>query len=226
MSQDPLALLPLHRQAMAIKTLLCSREGLGAAGALPGVSRYRTPDGIREAVVALRQRPCFRPATFDKGCLPEEFVNVSRRKLYSILVHHFGSMCQSCGERYGHVIDHDHFSRLVRGLLCRVCNTWIDNCVHEDAESCLYAGYLNSPPAERLGLRYPASHRVRAMDEVRKAILGFDIMRSSTWPAGNPSDWRWAIPDAASLDRVASEWWARHPNTLGARPYQPEVIRR
>lgn len=216
MSQDPLALLPPHRQAMAIKTLLCSRDGLGVADALPGLPRYRTPADVRKVVVALRQRPCFRPSTSDKGCPPQAFANASRRKLHSVLVHHYGSMCQSCGERYGHVIDHDHFSRLVRGLLCRVCNTWIDNCVHDDANMCPYAGYLNTPPAERLALRYPASHRVRAMDEVRSAILGFDILESSAWPSANPADWRWEIPDAADLERITSDWWARHSNSRDA----------
>lgn len=223
MSHDPLASLPPHRQAMAIKTLLCSRESLGTKDAFPGLSRYRTPEDIRKAVIALRQRPCFRPQAGDKSEPPEEFANAARRRLYSGLVHHFGSMCQSCGQRYGHVIDHDHISRLVRGLLCRVCNTWIDNCVHEDANVCLYAGYLNVPPAERLALRYPASHRVRAMDEVRRAILGFDIMESSAWPSGNPADWRWEIPDAAYLERVISEWWARHPNSPRAFRLQCEA---
>ncbi|WP_272865736.1 endonuclease domain-containing protein [Mycolicibacterium austroafricanum] len=208
---------------MVIKTLLCSRESLGVADAAHGLSRYRTPEDIRKAVVALRRRPCFRPATGDKGCPPEAFANASRRKLYSALVRRYGPMCQSCGQRYGHVIDHDHFSRLVRGLLCRVCNAWIDNCVHEDANVCPYAGYLNEPPAERLALRYPASHRIRAMDEVRSAILGFDIMESPAWPSANPAAWRWEIPDAAYLEGVASDWWARHPNAPGALRLQREA---
>ena len=65
----------------------------------------------------------------------------------------FGRMCQACGIDYGSRIDHDHRTGLVRGLLCRVCNTWIDTCLH--IENCHWADYLNYPPAEHPKLQYP-----------------------------------------------------------------------
>ena len=218
MSQDPLALLPPHRQAMAIKTLLCSREGLGAADALPGLSRYRTPDGHQEGCRRSAATPVFSARRLSTKVVHRRS---SRMRLDESCIRSSSITSDQCANRA--VSDTDTSSIMI---------TFLDWCVVSSAECatpgsttaytrtpnvCLYAGYLNAPPAERLALRYPASHRVRAMDEVRRAILGFDIMKSSAWPSGNPADWRWEIPDAAYLERVTSEWWARHPNTLGAR---------
>jgi hypothetical protein len=45
--------------------------------------------------------------------------------------------------------------RLVRGMLCWHCNTWIDTCPHP--AGCAWAAYLNNPPALSLRLQYPRS---------------------------------------------------------------------
>ena len=220
---DPLAAFPKHRQPMVIRTLLC-RRGVERVE-IPGVtSSFRSADDIRRVISALKERPCFGPLSRDLGVLPGPFKKASRQRLYDILVDEFGPMCACCGHHYGHVIDHDHFSGFVRGLLCRVCNAWIDTCVHADSAECRYACYLNASPAERLQLRYPASHRQRALDEVRCAILGFDVLDRSTWPSAEPTTWRWAVPDEAELNAVATDWWDRHPDGSHVRSVQRRLI--
>ncbi|WP_179730152.1 endonuclease domain-containing protein [Nocardioides kongjuensis] len=70
-----------------------------------------------------------------------------------LLVDALGPTCHCCGERYPYAIDHDHETGIVRGYLCRDCNARIERCVH--LSGCRFAEYLNSPPAEPLGLRHP-----------------------------------------------------------------------
>lgn len=202
---DILASFAKHRQPMIIRTLLCRRgvERIEISGA---EAVYRSSDEIRTVIAELSKRPCFAPPAFDRGDVPTPFRNSARKRLYETLTGEFGPMCQSCGQRYGHLVDHDHFSGVVRGLLCRVCNTWVDSCVHADSAVCRYAHYLNSPPAERLRLRYPANHRQRALDEVRRLILGFEILDPTSWPSTDPTDWSWSVPDQAQLEEVAAHW--------------------
>ncbi len=88
-------------------------------------------------------------------------------------------MCLACRKRYGWVIDHDHISGMVRGLVCRDCNHVVEFCLHAGSEACHNARFLNEPPAERLQLRYPARHQQKSLDVVRDAILGFDIFDKS-----------------------------------------------
>lgn len=220
---DPLATFPKHRQPMVIRTLVC-RRGVERIE-IPGVAAdYRSSEDIRTVLSVLRERPCFGSPSNDVGSPPVPFKNASRQRLYDALIDEFGPMCQSCGQRYGHVVDHDHFTGLVRGLLCRVCNTWVDTCVHADSADCEYAVYLNAPPAESLKLRYPASHRQRALDEVRRSILGFDVLERRSWPSSDPTDWRWPAPDRAQLTEVASNWWSQHPDAASRRRDQREAL--
>ncbi|WP_440072243.1 hypothetical protein [Streptosporangium sp. OZ121] len=62
----------------------------------------------------------------------------------------------------GVFIDHDPDTMLVRGLLCRHCNTWLEGCPH--VAGCPWGDYLNDPPAAALNLPYPRtalSRRIR-----------------------------------------------------------------
>lgn len=64
-----------------------------------------------------------------------------------------GSQCHACGLRTGVIVEHDHRTGWVRGLVCHHCNVWLDVCPH--AQGCPWAEYLNDPPATSLALPYP-----------------------------------------------------------------------
>lgn len=81
-------------------------------------------------------------------------------------------MCHACGLTLAIVVDHDHFTGFVHGLLCWTCNAWIDECPHLDG--CPRAYYLNDPPARHLRVRYPLAHRDREHDRARIEYLGID----------------------------------------------------
>lgn len=68
------------------------------------------------------------------------------------LIDTFGRACAICGVAPGVFVDHDHFSGLVRGLLCVDCNSRVDWCPH--LRGCIYADYLNDPPALSIALQY------------------------------------------------------------------------
>lgn len=101
-------------------------------------------------------------------------------RLRITLVDQFGPGCQCCGGGLGMIIDHDHFSEVVRGLVCRVCNSGIDFCPHLD--ECAFGRYLNDPPAAHLNLQYPMRPRENQRSTKRKTIelLGVN-------PFGDPS---------------------------------------
>lgn len=79
-----------------------------------------------------------------------------------VLVAEFGALCMICGVSYAVFVDHSHETGMVRGHLCRWCNSRIDFCVH--LEGCLYAEYLNAPPAAHLALPYAVRKERRADD--------------------------------------------------------------
>lgn len=78
----------------------------------------------------------------------------TKGRIRARLVAELGERCHACGGGRGVFIDHEHNERRqVRGLLCRHCNSKIDGCLH--LSGCAWAAYLDRPPAEHLGLRYP-----------------------------------------------------------------------
>ncbi|WP_035304329.1 endonuclease domain-containing protein [Actinokineospora inagensis] len=83
-----------------------------------------------------------------------------------------GSACHACGRDFGTVVDHDHFTGAVRGLLCTHCNNNIDKCPHLSV--CRWADYLNSPPAEHLGIRHPDATKASSWNKDRIELMGFD----------------------------------------------------
>ncbi|MET9734492.1 endonuclease domain-containing protein [Streptomyces sp. NPDC006458] len=91
------------------------------------------------------------------------------------LVDNLGPDCHGCGLYPGAMVDHDHLTGLVRGLLCASCNRVMDECPHLTA--CPRADYLAAPPAAGLVLIYPASEQWRPKESTRQRViseLGFD----------------------------------------------------
>ncbi|AGL13724.1 endonuclease [Actinoplanes sp. N902-109] len=90
------------------------------------------------------------------------------------LVAELGAQCHLCQQSPGAILDHDHFTGLIRGLLCIGCNNNLEECLH--VTGCPRADYLNAPPAARLRLYYPQPDRLAKHDkELRRiAYLGFD----------------------------------------------------
>lgn len=207
---DLLGTFPLHRRAAIVRRHVC--RPAWESGAPPGIGRYRSSEDIRVVIAADDTTSCPPRFTLDKGELPGPFKRPSRQRLYDVLVENFGAMCVACGNRYGQVIDHDHVSGLIRGLVCRDCNQVVERCLHSNSLECGMANYLNAPPALDLQIRYPARHRQRAIDDVRQAILGFDVFDQSRWPSPDPTEWRWTVPDESTLMEVENDWWRRHPN--------------
>ncbi len=106
-----------------------------------------------------------------------------RARLVAVL----GSQCHLCGQCPGAFLDHDHFTGLIRGLLCIGCNNNLEECLH--TTGCPAADYLNAPPAAHLGLYYPKPDRLaKHSKELRRiAYLGFD-------PRFQPRSRRLSVP--------------------------------
>lgn len=88
------------------------------------------------------------------------------------LTEHLGPHCHACHRRPGQSVDHDHFTGLVRGMLCIHCNTHIDTCPH--LSGCPWADYLNDPPAAHLALHYPKMAAFRRNQRAKIAQAGYD----------------------------------------------------
>lgn len=125
---------------------------------------------------------------------PVHTVDTPLGRVRAALITAFGRQCQTCGAS-GRVVDHDHFTGMVRGWLCGHCNTHVDDCPHPS--DCPWAEYLNSPPAAGLQLYYPKADGVRNKPSTlaRIEFLGFDpfTRRGPTYrtegPAAQPGAW-------------------------------------
>lgn len=93
-------------------------------------------------------------------------------RVRAALVDAFGHDCHICRGCPGVMIDHDHFTGLVRGLLCGPCNTHVESCPH--LHGCPFGDYLNEPPAAPLQLRYPELRRALRGERRKIDHLGFD----------------------------------------------------
>ncbi|MCH9732230.1 MAG: endonuclease VII domain-containing protein [Actinomycetia bacterium] len=100
----------------------------------------------------------------------------------------FGASCQVCGLSPAVMVDHCHFSGLVRGVLCHDCNSQVDRCAH--LSGCSYADYLSDPPAFGMGIRYPNKVTYTRFDFERAAALG--VSNKATTPPA--PQWIWDPP--------------------------------
>jgi hypothetical protein len=105
----------------------------------------------------------------------------------------FGHACVLCGSAPV-VVDHCHFSGMVRGLLCSDCNVRVDSCAH--VRGCRFADYLNAPPAERLTLVYAGKVKERAGDRERARVLG--VASKAATPIAEL--WNWTPPRKPTAD--------------------------
>lgn len=78
-----------------------------------------------------------------------------------------GSLCAACGRTTAVVIDHDHMSGLIRGLVCRDCNAQVEGCVH--LSGCDYAEYLNAPPLLPFAAAHPRPDVARDLPRLNMA---------------------------------------------------------
>ncbi|WP_329243080.1 endonuclease VII domain-containing protein [Actinoallomurus sp. NBC_01490] len=90
------------------------------------------------------------------------------------LIEALGADCHACRRCPGTMVDHDPFTAYARGLLCRNCNTHVDECPH--LSGCPWADYLADPPAAPLRLLYPSWRSVLNHPSTRRKIerLGID----------------------------------------------------
>ena len=108
-------------------------------------------------------------------------------RIRRVLIDSFGRACAVCGVSPGVSVDHDHFSGLVRGLLCLDCNGRVDWCPH--VQNCMFADYLNTPPAADLRLKYKGKLRDYE-DRTTAAAIGV----SSVLETPSVSSWQWQAP--------------------------------
>lgn len=107
------------------------------------------------------------------------------RRFRAALVEALGPYCHLCTVHPGSMVDHDHETGLVRGLLCALCNRSLEQCPH--VSGCPKSDYMARPPAARLGLMYPSHLEWKPKESTRVEkieLLGFDPFEnwgSSAW---------------------------------------------
>lgn len=76
---------------------------------------------------------------------------MERQMVIVKLMHHQKGLCAFCSERLvSPVIDHDHFTDMVRALLCTRCNSAEGRASQDDPA---WSAYRMSNPAMEIGLK-------------------------------------------------------------------------
>lgn len=102
-----------------------------------------------------------------------------------LLKEHQAGRCAVCREtRKRLVVDHDHYTGLVRGLLCRSCNS----TQGRDYRAPWFEQYRANPPAARLGLRVQYNKRMPVKREIEPLVKELaELIREDGWDIGELS---------------------------------------
>ncbi|MBL3751526.1 Recombination endonuclease VII [Mycobacteroides abscessus subsp. massiliense] len=219
MNEDVLASFSPLRQAAIIRQHVVSEARVLDYVAGPfRTQSYRSPLDVRSSVTEemdrrqdaidhisdARWHSCGRYKQSRDPDMPQYRANSWRRKVFDRLVDVLGPDCSACHLNVGCRIDHDHFTGIVRGLLCLECNPSIDGCLHAGSADCFAARYLNQPPAQKLGLLYPTGNTITRLDRVRCHVVGFNLFDTESWPSPNPMEWQWDPPTTDTLLGLSS----------------------
>lgn len=109
----------------------------------------------------------------------------ARGKVVQTLIDAFGYRCTICKHLPGTIVDHDHLTGMVRGLLCGDCNTRVEGCTH--LFGCQFAEYLNAPPAQHMSLKYP-KYKKSESDKRKENLLR--VFSMAKLPL-DIRDWHW-----------------------------------
>jgi hypothetical protein len=116
--------------------------------------------------------------------LPGDITDASKLgRIRRQLVDEFGPGCMICPDPWAVLVDHDHLTGIVRGYLCRDCNTRVDNCHHLD--DCAFATYLNDPPALRLEITHPNHAATMKQKQYPERRSFYDIVMAGGTSIGN-----------------------------------------
>lgn len=152
----------------------------------------------------------------DRGVWPAFFnPNTKLGKITRTLVEQFGADCHICHRAPGTVVDHDHLTGTVRGLLCADCNGGVEYCAH--LAGCGFAEYLNAPPAADLGLHYGKYKKTEA-DKRKEAMLGVAMNKT---PAAI-ADWHWTPTSGSDYYQIGHDFT---PEIARARAIMSTVLR-
>jgi hypothetical protein len=127
-------------------------QELGALGPVrdepPACWSWSIPEDLHERAAA--HLTSFAPRTRARLGDPDELLAYVRLQLWH------EERCALCGKKSGRLVDdHDYETGLMRGFLCRSCNTREGQS--RDRSGC-FADYRSRPPAVILGVRVPYLH--------------------------------------------------------------------
>lgn len=94
-----------------------------------------------------------------------------KQEMYSVLLLLQAKACAICGKVGSElVMDHDHKTGKIRGLLCRPCNSWLGHHLDKEGEAFLRNAleYVIKPPARRMDTPGPRQKRCAVCGETKE----------------------------------------------------------
>lgn len=145
-----------HEQVLPIRRTITAAEKGARKRAREARKAFGKTEEIQQIIENLRQ---LGPAEWSRlfRYLPRGFPNDKVRKVMrELLIHHQNGKCPLCDRRLWHaVLDHDHYTDGVRGVLCAGCNGAEGGGIGWTAERKLrFKEYRLNPPAAAFGWLY------------------------------------------------------------------------